>query len=146
MMRLTHQTDRHQPKLLTARQIPLLYTLLLLTVILFSACSTGISEPQDIVFPESDVSYRLHVQPLFDISCSFSGCHDGVTRAGNLALRSYFDLLDRPGMVRPGDSTHSLLVQVTSRRQPHTAPISRLILPEQARGIAIWVQEGASNN
>lgn len=141
-----HRTEEHQRESSTTKQTPTLYVLILLTGILFSACSSGISEPQDIVFPESDVSYRLHVQPLFDISCGFSGCHDGVTRAGNLALRSYFDLLDRPGMVRPGDSTHSLLVQVISQRQPHTAPISRLILPEQARGIAVWVQEGASNN
>ncbi len=120
--------------------------ILLLFSLLLTSCSTGVDEPQDIVFPTSNVSYRTHVQPLFDVSCNFSGCHDNTTKAGNLALLSYFNLLDRPGLISPGDSSRSLLVQVTSQRQPHFVPMSRLIFPEQALGIATWVQEGASNN
>lgn len=109
-------------------------------------CSTGVNEPADIVFPESDVSFHRHVLPLFDVGCNFSGCHNGIDRAGNLALTSYVDLFERSGLVRPGDSARSLLVQITSSRQPHTTPIARLIYPEQAKGIAVWVEEGASNN
>ena len=30
-------------------------------------CDTGATEPQDIVFPDSGVSYSRHVQPLFDL-------------------------------------------------------------------------------
>ena len=121
-------------------------TLLLFLSVCLISCSTGVNEPRDIVFPDSNVSYRSHVQPLFDISCNFSGCHNDIDQAGNLVLRSYFDLLNRPAMISPGDSANSLLVKITSERLPHSAPISRLIFPEQARGIAVWVQEGASNN
>ena len=109
-------------------------------------CDTGATEPDDIVFPASDVSYSRHVQPLFDLGCSYSGCHNSTDRADGLSLASYVELFSRPGLVLPGDSASSLLVQITSGRQPHTYPISEVITPDQARGIAVWVEEGASNN
>lgn len=112
----------------------------------FIACDTGITEPMDVVFPESNISYSHHVQPLFDVSCSFSGCHNSTDRAGNLSLASYFDLINRAGMIIPGDSARSLLVQVTSGRQPHTTNLSYIISSAHARGVAVWVEEGALNN
>lgn len=113
---------------------------------LLAGCDTGPSEPGDIVFPESDVSFRSHVRPLLEISCTFSGCHNGIDRAGNLALETYLDLLNRPGIVLPGDSARSLLVQTASGRQPHVVPMTDLLTPDQARGIGVWVEEGARNN
>jgi len=126
--------------------LPIIGPALILVAGLAVGCNSGVNEPQDIVFPDSNVSFHRHVLPLFEVGCNFSGCHNGIDRAGNLALTSYFDLFDRPGLVLPGDSSRSLLVQVTSGRQPHTTTISRLIYPEQAHGIAVWVEEGASNN
>jgi hypothetical protein len=124
------------------------FLLLILTAAVFAGCSEGIvTNPNDIVFPSSDVSYARNVQPLFDLSCSLSGCHDSYTRGGGLSLGSYFDLIDRPGIVVPGDSARSLLVQVMSGRQIHAAyPMSKLINDNQQHGVAVWVQEGASNN
>ena len=118
----------------------------LLMTLLVVACDSGPSDPGDVLFPDTGVSYRRHVQPLFDVGCNFSGCHNNIDRAGNLSLDSYFDVINRPGVVVPGDSTHSLLVQVVRERQPHTFDISSIITSDQARGIAVWVQEGASNN
>ena len=115
-------------------------------LLLLAACESGPSEPGDVVFPESDVSYSRHVEPLFDVGCTFSGCHNSTDRAGNLSLASYLDVINKPGVVVAGDSTHSLLVQVVRERQPHTFSISSIITPQQARGIAVWVQEGALNN
>lgn len=120
--------------------------LLLLLAGVVVACDTGITEPTDVVFPESNVSYTRHVQPLFDVSCNFSGCHNTTDRAGNLSLASYFDLIGRAGMVIPGDSARSLLVQVTSGRQPHSTNLSYIISSAHARGVAVWVEEGALNN
>lgn len=125
---------------------PFLFVLSLMLAAAVAACDTGISEPQDVIFPESNVSYSRHVQPLFDVSCSFSGCHNSIDRAGNLSLASYFDLLNRAGMIIPGDSARSLLVQVTSGRQPHSVNLSRIITAAHARGVAVWVEEGALNN
>lgn len=118
-----------------------------LTLILsLMACDSGPSEPGDVIFPDTGVSYRRHVQPLFDVGCNFNGCHNSTDRAGNLSLESYFDVINKPGVVVPGDSAHSLLVQVVRERQQHTFSISSIITSDQARGIAVWVEEGASNN
>lgn len=123
-----------------------LFLLLATLLVGFSGCDTGATEPEDILFPEDDVSYARHVQPLFDLGCNFSGCHNGTDRGGGLALVRYIDLFSRPGLVIPGDSATSLLVQVIGSRQPHTYPINRIISADQARGVALWVEEGASNN
>ncbi|MCE7934195.1 MAG: hypothetical protein DYG96_06340 [Chlorobi bacterium CHB2] len=105
-----------------------------------------ITDPLDIVFPESNVSYSQHVQPLFDLSCTSSGCHDGYTQAGGLRLETYADLFQKPGMVRPNDSTRSTLrlaIRGVTVLHPRIEPP---LTENQARGIAIWIQEGASNN
>lgn len=109
-------------------------------------CDTGITDPEDIIFPESEVSYGRHVRPLFELGCNFSGCHNSIDRAGSLSLESYIDLFARPGVVLPNDSAKSLLVQVIGSRQPHSYPINEIISSDQARGVAVWVEEGASNN
>jgi hypothetical protein len=114
----------------------------------FSACDEGIvTDPRQIVMPDSDVSYNRDIQPVFDLSCALSGCHDDATRAGALSLRSYSDLLARPGIIHPGDSTESVLRKIMRGILPHSAyPISELLTQNHIRGIAVWIQEGASNN
>ncbi|MCC7439132.1 MAG: hypothetical protein IT211_11620 [Armatimonadetes bacterium] len=110
-------------------------------------CDSGfVTDPRDIVFPESDVSYSQHVQPLFDLSCTTSGCHDGFTQAAGLRLETYADLFQKPGMVRPNDSARSTL-RLAMRGVTVLHPrIEPLLTENQVRGVAIWIQEGASNN
>ena len=115
-------------------------------ILMIASCDTGPTNPEDVVFPDSNVSYSRHVQPLFDVGCNFSGCHNSGSRAGGLSLASYFDLINKPGVILPGDSARSLLVQIIRERQPHTFSISSIVTNEQARGVAVWVEEGASNN
>jgi hypothetical protein len=113
-----------------------------------AACGDNIiTDSRDIVFPAKDVSYRSHVQPLFDLSCAVSGCHDTYAYAGGLALTSYVELRAKPGVIVSNDSSGSLLVQVLRGRQPHiNDALFRRVTEDQKRGIAVWVQEGAFNN
>jgi hypothetical protein len=112
-----------------------------------ASCSNNtITNSNDIVFPDSGVSYRADVQPLFDLSCSFSGCHDEYSRAGGLSLRSYSDLITRAGLVSPGDSLRSTLRQIIRSELPHSYPMSQITNENQRKGIAVWIQEGAHNN
>jgi hypothetical protein len=126
--------------------IPLLIALA--TPLILVACdSSTITEPSQVIFPDSGVSFGRHVLPLFELGCAASGCHNEIDQAGDLSLVSYFHLFRRPGIVRPGDSTNSVLGQIVGGRLPHIeAPISLLINRNQRRGIQIWIQEGASNN
>jgi hypothetical protein len=113
-----------------------------------SACETGaITSPGDVVFPATNVSFGRQVRPLLELGCTDSGCHNAIDRAGTVSFASYIDLFATPGLVHPGDSTGSILWQVVSERLPHApANIARLVTPAQAHGIAVWINEGASNN
>ena len=131
---------------LLSRYIPLLIAIIA-PLILVSCDSGTITQPSQVIFPDSAVSFGRHVLPLFELGCAGSGCHNELDQAGDLSLVSYFDLFRRPGIVRPGDSASSVLGQIVSGRLPHIeAPISRIINQNQRRGILIWLQEGASNN
>ena len=120
---------------------------LIFLILLMAGCDDGITDPTDIVFPESNVSYGRYVQPLFDLSCAYSGCHNEIDQAGSLSLHSYVDLFRNPGLVRPGDSTSSVLWQVMTERLPHQVyPMSRLINANHQHGVAVWIAEGCRNN
>jgi hypothetical protein len=112
----------------------------------FGACDSGTTNADDIVFPSSSVSYAQHVQPLFNLRCSTFGCHDDQTRAGNLRLTSYIALTERPGIVVPGNSTSSLLIQRIDGRLPHPVNIPIIINQNQLDGMKKWIDEGAKNN
>lgn len=121
--------------------------LLLMLSLTAGACDTGITGPNDIVFPESNVSFGRHVQPLLEYGCTYSGCHNDIDRAGSIYFTSYIGMFQTPGIVHPGDSTSSILWQIVSQRLPHRdVIISNLVTAAQAHGIAVWIQEGASNN
>lgn len=114
---------------------------------LVCGCDTGITKPDQVTFPDSNVSWGHNVRLLFSVSCTFSGCHNGIDRAGGVSLEEYIDLFSVPGLVHPGDSTGSLLWQVVAERLPHSAVLMpNLLSPRQAHGIAVWIQEGARNN
>lgn len=113
----------------------------------FSGCEEGVTDPSEIVFPQQNVSFGRHVLPVLEFSCTYSGCHNSYDRAGNFVAESYVDVIRNPGMVHPDDSTGSVLWQIVSERLPHAGfPISKLLTPNQRHGIALWIQEGASNN
>ncbi len=131
------------------RRTAILLTALLLGTLLLTqnSCSDSlVSDPDDIVFPDTNISYLRHVQPLFNLSCTLSGCHDRETAASNVNLSSYFDTMLRPGLVIPGNPEASLLVQIFDGRIPHIASFQARVNDNHRRGITQWVREGAVQN
>lgn len=104
--------------------------------------STGITQPQDVVFPDSNVRFQQHVLPLLQLGCAFNGCHAYGSR---IPLDSYFSLYQTPGLVIPGKPESSVLVQVIQGILPHTFPLQS-INANHKKGMATWVREGANNN
>lgn len=100
-----------------------------------------------IVFPATNVSYSKQIQPLFNISCSYSGCHDDQSQAGGLSLTSYFNMISVPGVVIAKDTTHSILIQRVEGEGPIMPPagFSRLNA-NQIDGLKTWIMEGAKFN
>ena len=107
--------------------------------------------------PNESVSFSSDIQPVFDISCSTSGCH----RAGhstNLNLtegNSYTDLINVRSMnyaplklVEPGKSEDSVLYLkiVGSSETGSKMPPGGTLSDASVANIRTWITEGAENN
>lgn len=110
-------------------------------------CDDTTGPGADIVFPDVNVSYSQHVQPLFNQTCALSGCHDDATAQRGLSLTSYTNLTTHPGTVVPGDPDASILyLRITGQISPQM-PLNRPPLNQnQQQGIRTWIEEGAENN
>lgn len=106
--------------------------------------SNPVKQLQQIVFPDSGVSYSQHVQPVFNVTCTYSGCHDDASRAGSLSLTSWSNTNADPGNVVPYDPDHSKLVQILERKLIHSGPLDTT--QNHIKGIRQWVKEGGKSN
>ncbi|MCX6141518.1 MAG: hypothetical protein NTX15_11985 [Candidatus Kapabacteria bacterium] len=107
-----------------------------------------VTQPQDVVFPDSNVRFRGQVQPYFAVTCANGGCHNDMVAAGGIRLTTYSTVLfDRPNLVVPSKPDESLIIQIMSGILNHPAGnLTQRIAPTQVRGIRKWISEGALNN
>lgn len=106
------------------------------------------NSPSNIVFPVRDVSYGAHVQPLFNQTCTFAGCHDDGAPSNRVKLTTYgHTRYDFDGVVIPGEPENSRLVQRIEGRIGQRMPLNLSPLNQnQIDGIRTWIVEGARNN
>lgn len=121
-----------------------------MTAALFLSCgddANPVSKIEDIVFPEKNISYNRHIQPLFNIACATSGCHDVKTKASNLDLSDYTGIKQRfYDVVIPRDTVLSrLLWSIEGRAGSAPMPPSRSLTLNQLRGFNRWIMEGATD-
>ncbi len=104
--------------------------------------------PSDVVFPATDVSYSVHVQPLFNQTCALAGCHDNGPHESPLRLTSYGNtVFGVPGVVVEGQPEQSILVLRIEGRIGQRMPVNRNPLNQnQINGIRTWIAEGARDN
>jgi len=120
------------------------------TLFLFSSCE-DIAKPDDsldkIVFPESMVSYNRHVQPLFNVACATSDCHDTKTKADDLDLSYYSAAINSKfGVIIPHDTSLSRLVwTIEGRPGSPRMPPQRSLNANHIRGLKQWILEGATD-
>ena len=107
--------------------------------------ANDISNPDQIVFPDSNVSFTKQVQPFLTLSCNSYGCHD-ESRSDNkyVALTSFANVRVINVVNQPGDTTCNLVRIVAGRDLSHAAPIHPN--ENQRQGIKKWVLEGAKDN
>ncbi len=113
-----------------------------------SSCKNTLTPGIDqIVFPTSGVvSYEKYVQPLFNIACNYSGCHDAADAAGGLDLTDWITLTSTPGVVFKNDTTSGTLVQSIEGKLQHDPFLPGYLTPNQIQGLKAWVIQGAQNN
>ncbi len=113
-------------------------------LLIVGCSSSDITSPDQIVFPASNVSYRLQVAPYLQISCNTQGCHDEPNSANQgITLTSRVQVLSN--RVTLAKDTMSPIVLVMKGLDPkHTGTF--LANSNQIRGITVWVWEGALDN
>ena len=111
----------------------------ILFVFVVGCSGDDITHPDDIVFPRDSVRFSMHVQPLLNISCNFSGCHG---EGGQTQLTSYLGVRALNVIHQPGDTNCGLL-NVVFGRNIHV-PVN--VNDNHRQGLKQWVLEGAQNN
>lgn len=114
--------------------------------IFFIAGCTGATNPDQIVFPASNVSYAQDIEPYFALACV--QCHDEGSSNGDFS--SWFGIRDYLGayVANPspppiGDTVASELVSVMYGGVLHPGINAN---DNQRQGIKQWVIQGAPDN
>lgn len=111
--------------------------------------------PIDIVFPDSNVSYGRHVQPLFDRGCAFSGCHGYDTFSDmGFSLDTYQHATSRVGIIVPCfpneacNPENSILIRRVEGLdgRPRMPLLRPALNANQINGLKEWIRRGAQNN
>lgn len=116
-------------------------------ILLAAGACTGVTQPQDISFPDSAVSYVRHMQPFLNLSCANGGCHDNSDPSAGIRLTDYTGLMfSRGNLVVPSRPDESLLIQSLEQIIPHPYDIMSRVTENQRRGVRTWILEGALFN
>lgn len=124
----------------------ILHAAILLALASLNSCSSNsiATQTTDIVFPNVNVSYSQHVQPLLLLGCGRYGCHD---EGSIVPLTSYNALLfQNVGLVLSGRPESSRLTQVMNGSLAHSYSFSGVINANHKQGVTQWIREGALNN
>ena len=130
-----------------------LYNILLaslfLLAILFISCDDAITNNHidDVVIPSSNVSYAQYIQPVFNVKCTSSGCHDNESMAGGYSLTTWSSARIA-GIVEPFTVETSRMVwRIDGLGFPIMPPPTKgYLTANQREGIKTWIKEGAQNN
>ncbi|MDE3058370.1 MAG: hypothetical protein KGJ59_10485 [Bacteroidota bacterium] len=128
------------------------FALGLFATIIAGACfscknnSNPVRNLNDIIFPDTGISYERQVQPLFNIGCAINGCHDATTMAKNLDLSSYGAWINDYGVIIPKDTTNSRLVwSIEGKNNAVPMPPYKALSLNQVNGLKRWIFEGAKD-
>ncbi len=146
-----------EPALLGFERRIMKASLIILSAILFAACSKSTSNP----ISSSNVSFKNDVQPIFTANCALSGCHATASpSAGNQNLstgQAFNNIVNVASYeiptylrVKPSNSDSSYLYMkitgasgISGARMPYgKAPLSSTDI----QTIKDWIDEGAQNN
>lgn len=139
---MTNKMNRFLPQCLI---VTLLFTILVI------GCDDSLSSEylDNIIIPSEDVSYNEYIQPVLNVKCGTTGCHDDGTRAGEYSVSNWANVV-YPGIVDPSNVETSRLVwRIEGLGVPLMPPIGAIVRPltrNQVDGIKTWIREGAKNN
>lgn len=120
---------------------------LIFLLVLFQSCDDTLtsSDIDNLVMPDSNVSYRTHVAPVFEVKCV--PCHNSQRSEAGLDLSSWVNATRDPSIIFPGSDSTSILVYSIERIPPYAPmPPYEWLKRNHINGIRTWIREGAQNN
>ena len=117
------------------------------TIIISQSCDDTITstEIDNLVMPDSNVSYSKHIAPVFEVKCV--PCHNASRTEAGLDLSSWVNATRDPSIIFPGSDSTSILVWTIERIPPYPPmPPSEWLKRNHINGIRTWIREGALNN
>ena len=116
-------------------------------VVISQSCDDTLtsSEIDNLVMPDSNVSYKAHVAPVFEVKCV--PCHNSQRSEAGLDLSSWVNATRDPTIIFPGSDSTSILVYSIERIPPYAPmPPNEWLKRNHINGIRTWIREGAQNN
>ena len=116
-------------------------------ILIAQSCDDSLtsSDIDNLVMPDSNVSYKIHVAPVFEVKCV--PCHNSQTSEAGLDLSSWVNATRDPTIIFPGSDSTSILVFTIERIPPYAPmPPSEWLQRNHINGIRTWIREGAQNN
>lgn len=130
------------------RAISFTIFILFASIMFYSGCKDTInaSDINKVIIPSSNVSYSKYIQPVLNVYCATSGCHDG-TNPDAYSFTSWGNLRGAPDAVFPTSPETSHLVWIIEGRAGINHPFLYYNLnANQIQGVKTWITEGANNN
>lgn len=117
------------------------------TSLIFFACRNSPIN-NEIVFPDSNISFQQHVLPVLKANCGLSYCHGEVFPQANVLIYDYFTLMTsyNGALVISKNPDASVLIQIIEFKLPHNPTLRWNLNDKQKKGIRRWILEGAMNN
>jgi len=116
-------------------------------VVISQSCDDTLtsSEIDNLVMPDSNVSYKAHVAPVFEVKCV--PCHNSQRSEAGLDLSSWVNATRDPTIIFPGSDSTSILVYSIEKIPPYAPmPPNEWLKRNHINGIRTWIREGALNN
>lgn len=131
---------------MTKKRIVLALAFISLAVFFTPGCykSTTVDLSSDLEITR-DVSYAEDILPVFEKSCSFSGCHNAGGIAPDLSSANAFNALSNGGYIDVANPEQSRLYGLVSGSLTPIMPVSGAD-PEIAALVLAWIKQGAQNN
>ena len=131
---------------MTKKRIISATTIVSLAVIFLGGCYNGttldLTQDVEITGP---VGFKADVIPIFEESCSISGCHNPGGVKPDLSSDKAYNSLINGGYVDVSSPETSLVYEFVSGKRTPVMPVSG-VDPTIAATILAWIQQGAQNN
>jgi hypothetical protein len=141
------QLPIHSTKLGRLLVIFLIFT----TIFILLQCKKNSTQAEEFVYPDSNLSFMNHIQPIFQRDCATSGCHTSSSPQNGLDLETLtptFQSINGPVIITfEADQSRLYRVLIAdymgiSRMPKGRAPLSTA----KITAIRTWINEGAIIN